>query len=520
MIDIYKTSPEDHIDANEMALYVALMAYRASKGLPSIPLSKGLTITASRHALDLVNNGMDEVSRHSWSDAKYNPSDSSTTPAITAAPQRLGTGYPGAGYEILMTSMPSTLLSESSTGFTIDLFINSAPHRALIENTDGWERLEWKAVGISIHGAVASIWFGVEVDPTGAPTYITQDTPIVVAPAATGNMAYGGSAQNDVFIATNEGRASFDATGGYDIFVAGQGAANSLFRGVPSDYTFLNDDGSILVTDKVVGRDDVVRLVNFRASDMIFFYADGKYEVRTVAELLPSSSTLKQYNPVSGTGGGDILLGTAGNDFVALGNGADTYRFGGGTDIVAGGAGFDVIQFARSMAAYQFSTSPKGYVVTGSEGSVSFTDVEIMVFSDRVVAVSKPTLFNEDYYLAMNPDVASAITRGALTTGLSHWEAYGRNEGRQFTAWFDADFYLSHNPDVAAAVQAGWTTAWSHYLHFGAKEGRDPSAIFDVSKYLDANADVKAAGVPALEHWLNYGWAEGRTASPVDGYWG
>ncbi|MXP66143.1 hypothetical protein E0493_22700 [Roseomonas sp. M0104] len=76
-------------------------------------------------------------------------------------------------------------------------------------------------------------------------------------------------------------------------------------------------------------------------------------------------------------------------------------------------------------------------------------------------------------------------------------------------ALFDAAFYLDHNPDVAAVG----ADPLQHFLQFGAAEGRDPNSHFDVSFYLNQNPDILAAGVNALEHYMTSGWHEGRAAS-------
>lgn len=52
--------------------------------------------------------------------------------------------------------------------------------------------------------------------------------------------------------------------------------------------------------------------------------------------------------------------------------------------------------------------------------------------------------------------------------------------------------------------------ALQHYLIFGWKEGRDPSAGFSTDGYLAANPDVKALGINPLVHFLSDGLAEGR----------
>lgn len=78
-------------------------------------------------------------------------------------------------------------------------------------------------------------------------------------------------------------------------------------------------------------------------------------------------------------------------------------------------------------------------------------------------------------------------------------------------ALFDVSYYLAHNPDVAAAG----VDPYQHYLQYGWHEGRDPSAAFDTVDYLAANPDVKAAGVNPLLHYRNNGKAEGRAAFAV-----
>ena len=80
---------------------------------------------------------------------------------------------------------------------------------------------------------------------------------------------------------------------------------------------------------------------------------------------------------------------------------------------------------------------------------------------------------------------------------------------------FDENFYIAANPDVAAAG----IDPLGHHATFGWLEGRDPSAVFDTEAYLLAYPDVAAAGVDPLEHYLHAGAAEGRLAF-ADGVFG
>jgi len=75
---------------------------------------------------------------------------------------------------------------------------------------------------------------------------------------------------------------------------------------------------------------------------------------------------------------------------------------------------------------------------------------------------------------------------------------------------FDAAYYLVKNPDVAAVG----IDPLQHYLQYGWKEGRDPNAYFSTSYYLNQNPDVRAARLNPLLHFETYGWHEGRDPGP------
>jgi serralysin len=60
-------------------------------------------------------------------------------------------------------------------------------------------------------------------------------------------------------------------------------------------------------------------------------------------------------------------------------------------------------------------------------------------------------------------------------------------------------------------VEAG-VNPLEHYMTFGWKEGRDPSTEFDTSDYLAAYTDIAAAGINPLAHYLHYGIYEARSS--------
>ncbi|MCF6204917.1 MAG: glycoside hydrolase family 99-like domain-containing protein [Methylococcaceae bacterium] len=75
---------------------------------------------------------------------------------------------------------------------------------------------------------------------------------------------------------------------------------------------------------------------------------------------------------------------------------------------------------------------------------------------------------------------------------------------------FSPLYYLTHNPDVAKAN----VNPLNHFLKFGWKEGRNPSEHFDCSYYLKNNPDVNSSGGNPLIHFIRYGSKERRAISP------
>ena len=88
---------------------------------------------------------------------------------------------------------------------------------------------------------------------------------------------------------------------------------------------------------------------------------------------------------------------------------------------------------------------------------------------------------------------------------------------------FNAQYYLQQNPDVAANETFG-KNPYQHYLQYGQSEGRSAYDAsnplrFDPNFYLEQNSDVAKAGVDPLQHYIQFGQMEGRagynTAAPA-----
>jgi glycosyltransferase involved in cell wall biosynthesis len=161
--------------------------------------------------------------------------------------------------------------------------------------------------------------------------------------------------------------------------------------------------------------------------------------------------------------------------------------------------------------------------------------------------IKKSGLFDEFYYLANNEDVCHEDINPII-----HYIKHGGPEVRSPSAEFDAQFYLNQYPDVKNSGM----NPLAHYVKFGKKEGRRMSSseisktfikqrnftkqkleifkngqkiveriegfsdlqllrnseYFDAAYYLRVNPDIKTAGIDPVEHYLNHGWKERRSA--------
>lgn len=130
----------------------------------------------------------------------------------------------------------------------------------------------------------------------------------------------------------------------------------------------------------------------------------------------------------------------------------------------------------------------------------------------RSVSLTLNQLFNDNYYLALNPNVAEAVRNGSISSGFEHFIQFGRFENRDPSPLFDTRFYIETNPNIAPDVYV------DDYIQFGQFENRGPSLVFDPTFYLNNNADVAAAiaqnpNFTAIEHFVEFGQFEGRDPS-------
>ncbi|MEM7759503.1 MAG: hypothetical protein AAF298_15460 [Cyanobacteria bacterium P01_A01_bin.40] len=133
--------------------------------------------------------------------------------------------------------------------------------------------------------------------------------------------------------------------------------------------------------------------------------------------------------------------------------------------------------------------------------------IEHYLNSGAIEGRNPSPLFDTDYYVEQNPDVATALVGGNFEGDpLLHYVSVGAGEGRNPNAYFDTDYYVEQNPDVVERD----LNPLEHYVLIGSLTGADPSTSFDSSFYLSENPDVAAAGVDPLTHYLTFGQEEGR----------
>jgi len=216
-----------------------------------------------------------------------------------------------------------------------------------------------------------------------------------------------------------------------------------------------------------------------------------------------------------GGDGNDVIRGNEVANRLQGGWGDDTFLLGGGADTVDGGFGRDVVQAQTGGGPVTVSVDADGKAtIPLVSGTVTATDVELIVLDSQTIMTNRPgASFDAEFYLESNRDIAAFFTE---ETALDHFQAFGRQEGRDPNALFDTRYYLAENADVNAAVATGAITAYDHFTVFGWQEGRDPSGYFDTSGYRDTHVDVVAAAVNPLDHYLLFGAAEGRIVSLAD----
>lgn len=129
-------------------------------------------------------------------------------------------------------------------------------------------------------------------------------------------------------------------------------------------------------------------------------------------------------------------------------------------------------------------------------------------------------LFDPDFYIAQNPQVAMQIAAGLYASPLEHFVRVGLTAGHAFCPDFDRHFYLTHHPDVAQAIADGSVpSAEWHYVFLGAREGRPPNLFFNpwyyAERYPFIFEEMARLGIAStFEHFMLLGRARGWSVNP------
>jgi predicted HAD superfamily hydrolase/GT2 family glycosyltransferase len=123
----------------------------------------------------------------------------------------------------------------------------------------------------------------------------------------------------------------------------------------------------------------------------------------------------------------------------------------------------------------------------------------------ELAIVAESGLFDADYYLTTNPDVAESSL-----DPMWHYLRYGVLEDRNPNPLFHSQWYLSQNQDVK---QDG-INPLVHFVTHGASEGRDPNPLFATRWYQEQNPDAIRGGKNPLAHYLGEGASHGRMPCP------
>lgn len=165
------------LSEDEARLYDLIMDYRESEGLERVPLSNCLTIVAQTHAKDLSINRPDKAqicNLHSWSrQGKWSPccytDDHARATCMWDKPSQL-TSYKADGFEIACSqTSPYNPDFRITPEVALELWQNSPSHNEVVLNLKAWEGRTFHAVGIGMYKGFATVWFGFEEDPSGAP---------------------------------------------------------------------------------------------------------------------------------------------------------------------------------------------------------------------------------------------------------------------------------------------------------------------------------------------------------------
>jgi hypothetical protein len=121
-------------------------------------------------------------------------------------------------------------------------------------------------------------------------------------------------------------------------------------------------------------------------------------------------------------------------------------------------------------------------------------------------------IFDESYYLNLNPEAAQAVANGEFSTGLEHFQAVGADSGLRFTPLLDVGYYKNvANPQLR---QLSNRDALNDLLDRGIDNNLLFSPHIDLNYYQSTNGLSFATNSEALLDLRDVGLNAGRAFSP------
>ena len=269
--------------------------------------------------------------------------------------------------------------------------------------------------------------------------------------------------------------------------------------------------------------------------------AASAFEVGTVGGAAPGRLTVDAGRVLSGSGSvvaangilnsGTILAAGGSLSLSSPVDGAGTLRIGHAAALILAGSDSEAVAFNDNSGTLGLAATP----VFENAGAPIYTLNQTGAISGFVqgdtIVIHSPAVPVIDAIYKAGTGGAGTLTVGSGAASIGVLTLMGNYAGMSFQATpgplaedyritltpakppqdplFDTAYYLERNPDVAAAG----VDPHQHYLTYGWHEGRNPDALFDTRYYLAQNPDVAAAHVDPLLHYEQYGWHEGRDPS-------
>lgn len=150
----------------------------------------------------------------------------------------------------------------------------------------------------------------------------------------------------------------------------------------------------------------------------------------------------------------------------------------------------------KISSIYAFYTARR--ILTGSSNEQS---------ADKII-------FNHVFYSDMYPDLKQAFGYD-YNSLYTHWQQYGKAEGRMPSQAFDPVYYVNAYADLKEAFGNNYQAVYNHFVTYGCNENRKSSPVFDIAYYKNVNPDLKIlqTNLDVLNHFKTYGMKEGRATS-------